>query len=80
MTKPLSIPDLIKARRAEFDALVAAHDAYWKKESTELQAMADKFNAKKEAMHKQGAENQLKVTHLEGCIAELERMLPKKKK
>lgn len=65
---PAKINELIKAREAEIDSVASVFDkrkAQVQKIETEFQQFA--------------AESQLKVTHLNGCIAELRRMLPKSK-
>lgn len=62
------IQDTIKAREAEIESVSSEFD----KRKTEFQ----KFQTE---MQKYAAECQLKVTHLNGCIAELRRMLPKPK-
>lgn len=75
-----NIPDLIKGHEAELASLIAAHDAYQKKEQAELQVLIEQFEAKKQAFFKKGAETQLRVTHLEGMIAGYKKLLPAKKK
>lgn len=58
----MKIPDLIKAREAELQSLIAEHE---KDRNDFLE---------------RGGQRQLKVTHLEGCIAQLKALLPKEKK
>lgn len=74
------IQDKIKAREAEKQSVIDQHDAMWKKGTAELKALAEKHQACQTAMQQQGGQNQLKITHLEGCIAELKKLLPEKKK
>lgn len=62
------IQENIKAREAEIQAVAAAFE----KRKAEVQSGINEFQ-------KEAAAAQLKVTHLEGCIAELKRMLPKPK-
>lgn len=62
------IQQTIKAREAEIEAVASAFET----EKARVQKLTDEF--------RQFAANaQLKVTHLNGCIAELRRMLPKPK-
>lgn len=62
------IRDTIKAREAEIDSV-----------TSEFETRKAAFQKEQTAMQQFAAECQLKVTHLNGCIAELRRMLPKPK-
>lgn len=75
-----NIPDLIKAREAEMASVISSHDAFWRKEQAELQALKERFDAKQAAMQQKGSENQLKLTSLEGMIKQLRELLPTAKK
>lgn len=63
---PKKIEETIKAREAEIVAVRAAFE----QEKARIQKIVDGWN-------QYGTEAQLKVTHLEGCISELRRQLPK---
>lgn len=78
--QPTSIRDLLNARKAELASVLAAHDVMWKEKSEQLQALQQQHQAIQQQMQKDGAQNQLKITHLEGMIAAYESQLPKKKK
>lgn len=73
------IDDLIKAREAEKQSVIDQHNAMWEKGTAELKALAEKHQAIQTQMQQAGGQNQLKITHLEGCIAELKKLLPTKK-
>lgn len=60
------IQDTIKAREAEIQSVVSAFE----KRKTEVQKIVDDWQ-------QFGSQCQLKITHLQGCISELQRQLPK---
>lgn len=74
------IEDTIKAREAEKQSVIDQHNAMWEKSTAELKALVEKHQAKQTEMQQMGGQNQLKITHLEGCIAELKKLLPPKKR
>lgn len=74
------IEDLIKAREAEKQSVVDQHNSQWAKDEAVLKSLVEQHQAKQTEMQQYGGKNQLKITHLEGCIAELEKLLPKPKK
>lgn len=65
---PKKINELISAREAEIGSVASAFE----KRKAEVQQIVKEFQ-------QFAAESQLKVTHLNGCIAELRRQLPKPK-
>jgi phage-related protein len=65
---PAKINETIKAREAE----IAAIDSAFTKQKAEVQKINDQFR-------EYFGNAQLKVANLNGCIAELRRMLPKPK-
>lgn len=79
LPNPKQVEELIAAREAEKQSVIDQHDAMWKKGEAELKALVEKHQAVQTQMQQQGGQNQLKITHLEGCIAELKKLLPKKK-
>lgn len=75
MKTPKQIQDLIAAREAEITSVKSTHDSMWAKGSAELKSLADQHAAKQQQMNQEGAQNQLMVTRLEGCISELKNLL-----
>lgn len=66
---PAKIKELIKAREAEKQSLVSAFE----KRTTEVQKIVDEHN-------QQRAQVLMSASHIEGCIAQLQALLPQKKK
>lgn len=50
-----------------------------KARTAELQAVVNEHERERQAFLQAATQRQMKVTHLEGCIAELRRLLPKPK-
>lgn len=65
---PAKIQETIKAREAEIEGI-----------ESEFEKRKAAFVKTQNEMQQYAAQCQLKVTHLNGCIAELRRMLPKPK-